>query len=361
MDSGHLLVPIKVQALVIDDVVVQKGSVVEFDGRLYASDSHWSPKLYDYKAVVGSSLGSPGPAPFYGAERRFGPRQAQQLIVDSKLMPQKKDRGVYLRWILPAGLRHSNTPNELKFPPLPDHWLIVRFAFTNSNLTTRAWFIDGGAIVGEDAPANLLLPVTDKYAGKRVGKVFPLDKFNTANSPGERTTINALGNDATGSPTFTAFIAENRNVFSWHDELEDLRTPNSDGEVREGTTLSYCLLGWYRDLHNEPLSRLAPKVTQRRDATNKFLGWLIDPPGWTIDTSSAAPLDLSSRRSVFHGLVAHLNYWSPNTHKGQMLGYPGSPSVPGVMASSTPAFKVGVGNSAEDALVSLVAGEYSGE
>src|ERR1051326_3832752 len=157
MDSGHLLVPIKVQALVIDDLVVKKGSVVEFDGRLYASDGHWSPKLYDYKAVIGSSLGAPGPAPFYGAERKSGQRQTQQLVLDPKSAAQKKDRGVYLRWILPAGLRHSYTPGELKFPPLPDHWLIVRFAFTNSNLQTAAWFIDGGAIVGEDAPANLLL------------------------------------------------------------------------------------------------------------------------------------------------------------------------------------------------------------
>lgn len=361
MDSGHLLVPIKVQALVIDDLVVQKGNVVEFGGRLYASDGHWSPKLYDYKAVGGSALGAPGPAPFYGAERKSGPRQTQQLVVDPKLVAQKKDRGVYLRWILPAGLRHSYTPGELKFPPLPDHWLIVRFAFTNSNLETKAWFIDGGAIVGEDAPLNLLLPGSDKYVGKRVGKVFPLEGFANARAAGERTTINAVGHDATGSPTFTAFIAENRNVFSWHDELNDLRTPNSDDEVRAGTTISYCLLGWYRDLQNEPLSRLAPKVTQRRDTTNKFLGWLIDPPGWTIDTSSSVPLDLSNRRSVFHGLVAHINYWSQPTYKGQMLGYPGSPPVPGVMTTSTPAFRVGVGNSAEDALVSLVSGEYSGE
>jgi len=43
-------------------------------------------------------------------------------------MPENKDRGVYLHWVLPAGLRHAYTPGQLDFPALPDHWLIVRFA-----------------------------------------------------------------------------------------------------------------------------------------------------------------------------------------------------------------------------------------
>ena len=40
---------------------------------------------------------------------------------------QEKDRGVYLHWVLPSGLRHAYTPGLLDFPALPDHWLIVRF------------------------------------------------------------------------------------------------------------------------------------------------------------------------------------------------------------------------------------------
>src|SRR6185369_9579870 len=42
------------------------------------------------------------------------------------------------------------------------------------------------------------------------------------------------------------------------------------------------------------------------------------------------------------------------------LGYPGSPAVAGTLGGSPPAFKVGVGSNAEDALVSLVSSEYSG-
>lgn len=365
MDSQPLLVPIKVQALVIDDIVIQKRGVIELGPNQYAAnDGRWSPKLYDYQPLT-TSLAAPGPRPFYGATRKFGGRDTEQLVLDPaldpKALPEDKDRGVYLHWVLPAGLRHSYTPGLLDFPALPDHWLIMRFARdTNSTLTTKAWFIDGG-VLNPSSATNLLFPNADKYVSKGVGRVVPLEEFGTANFSGERTTITAIGNASTGSPTFTAFIAENRNIFSWHDKLEDLRTTDTAKKVRAGTTLTYCVLGWYRDPQSEPLSSLAAKVIERRDASNNLLGWLIDPPGWSIDADTGATGDLLKRRSVFHGMVAHINYWSAGTYKGQMLGYPGSPSVGGVLTKSTPAFKVGVGNSAEDALVSLVSSEYSGE
>ena len=363
MDSPHLLVPIKVQALVIDDIVIQKKGVIEFEKRYYANDGRWSPKAYNYAAL--NSLNAPAPKPFYGATRKYQNSNADQLVLDpvahKDVMPQDEDRGVYLHWVLPAGLRHAYTPGLLDFPPLPDHWLIVRFSSSDSNLKTKAWFIDGAALV-ETSPTTLLFPDAGKYVAKRVGKVVPLEDFATANSSGPRTTIHALGNNDTGSPTFTAFIAENRNILSWHDKLEDLRAPDAKGKVRQGTTLTYCVLGWYRDPANEPLSAREAKVVERRDDKNKLLGWLIEPLGWSIDATSAAPVNLLNRRSVFHGMVAHINYWSgTTTYKGPMLGYPGAPLVGGAMGKSKPAFKVGVGNSAEDALVSLVSSEYSGQ
>lgn len=364
MDSQHLLVPIKVQALVIDDIVINKSGVLEFDNRYVANDGRWAPQGYNYPSLIGS-LSPPAPRPFYNATGKYQGRDTDQLVLppsNKDALPQSSDRGVYLHWVLPAGLRRAYTPGQLDFPPLPDNWLIVRFSRIGSNLTTKAWFIDGAAVVTEGSPTSLLFPAPDKYVAKRVGKVVPLKDFASANFTGERTTITAVGNDYTGSPTFTAFIAENRNVFSWHDKLEDLRTPTPDGKIPEDTTLTYCVLGWYRESQKDPLSSSKAKVVERRDASNKFLGWLIDPPGWSIDANSPTPVELLKRRSVFHGMVAHINYWSGNsTYKGQMLGYPGAPLVGGAMGGSSPAFKVGVGNGAEDALVSLVSSEYSGE
>ena len=362
MDSPQLLVPIRVQALVIDDEVIDRSGAIEIDHKFVANVGRWSPQVYDYKQLK-SSLKSPAPPPFYGAQSKYNNRPAEQLVLppDSPALPRAKDRGVYLHWVLPAGLRHAYTPGKLDFPPLPDHWLIVRFARRSAAYKTKAWFVDGSAVVGGNDPANLLLANNNEYVAKRVGKVFAFEEFAGAKAATERTTIDALGNAYTGSPTFTGFIAENRNVFSWHDKLEDLREPNADGRVPQGTTLTYALIGWYHDAKNEPLAAAAAKVVEQRDKENKLTGWLIDPPGWFIEKNSAMTVDLLNRRSVFHGIVAHINYWSRTTYKGQMLGYPGAPSVGEVFREAPPSFQVGVGNNAEDALVSLVSGSYSGE
>src|SRR5215470_685575 len=174
MDSQHLLVPIKVQALVIDDIVIEKRGTIQLESKQYAAnDGRWSPKLYDYQLLT-NSLMPPGPRPFYGATRNYGGRDAEQLVldpaVDSKALPENKDRGVYLHWVLPAGLRHAYTPGTLDFPTLPDHWLIVRFARDgNATFTTKAWFIDGGAI-NPNSPTNLLFPNANKYVTQGVGQ-----------------------------------------------------------------------------------------------------------------------------------------------------------------------------------------------
>src|SRR5215510_11178886 len=209
MESQHLLVPIKVQALVIDDDVINKAGVVEIEpGKYAANDGRWSPQVYDYKRLT-TSLIQPGPAVFYGATRDYKGHQAQQLVSDKDL-PQNKDRGVYLHWVVPAGLRQAYTPGLLDFPALPDHWLIVRFSRQNAAVKTRAWFVDGGAIVSEER-GNLLFVEDSKYTAKGLGKVTPFEEFATAIFSGKRTEvpITALGNSNTESPTFTAFIAEN--------------------------------------------------------------------------------------------------------------------------------------------------------
>src|ERR1041384_1948336 len=357
MDSNHLIVPIKVQALVIDGDFKAKTAAVDKGGVYAASDFRWSPLTYDYQQVP-RSLTPPGPMPFYGAEHKYSGSPTEQLVLpkDTTAFPTNNDRGVYLHWILPAGLQHAYTPGLFDFPALPDHWLIVRFSHQNPVVKTRAWFVDGAAIVSEEK-GNLLFVEDTKYIAKTVGKVIRSEDFATANFSGKRMVeepITALGNATTGSPTFTAFIAENRNIFSWHDKLEDLRLSD---KIPDDTTLTYLVLGWYRTPAQEPLTAVTVTPQHEKD---ELIGWLIDPPGWFVDKNSGA-VELRNRRSVFHGMVAHINYWSGNTYKGQMLGYPGSPAVEGVLRDTPPSFTIGVGNNAEDALVSLVSSSYSAE
>ena len=359
MDSNHLLVPIKVQALVIDDLVIKRRGAIQKGDKYAANAGRWSPLTYDYQQVP-RKLIPPGPMPFYGAGHQYSGSATEQLVLpkDSPALPKDEHRGVYLHWILPSGLRHAYTPGQLDFPALPDHWLIVRFSHQAAAVKTRAWFVDGGAVVSEGQGNLLFEGATNEYTAKTVGKVTPLEQFATTDFSREPQEITAVGNATTGSPTFTAFIAENRNIFSWHDKLEDLRQPNATGSVPDETTLTYLVLGWYRTPAHEPLAAPVATVTaQYKD--NELLGWLIDPPGWFVDAKSGQ-VELLKRRSVFHGMVAHVNYWA-NTYKGQMLGYPGAPSVEGVMRPTPPSFTIGVGNNAEDALVSLVSSSYSAE
>src|SRR4026208_1415881 len=183
MDSQHLLVPVKVQALVIDDIVIEKRGVVEIQNRYAANDGRWSPQSFDYEALA-TSLIPPGPPPFYGANRTYEGNAADQLVpqAGSPALPEMKDRGVYLHWVLPSGLRHAYTPGLLDFPALPDHWLIVRFTRQGATLKTNAWFIDGGALATDAGPANLLFQDAHDYTAKRAGKVVPLGQFPSANS-----------------------------------------------------------------------------------------------------------------------------------------------------------------------------------
>ena len=351
MGKEHLLVPIKLQALVIDDLVIDKKATIKIGAnRNMANDGKWSPLAHDYNPVAGA-LKPGAPKPFYGAGRTDGAESADQLILpsDSRALPQKKDRGVYLHWVLPSGLRHAHKPNTLDFPALPDQWLIVRFLRDGASPQARAWFLDGGLAVSSDGPTNLLLPSGNSFEARRVGKAAPLDQFNAEDFKGEHTTITATGNQWTASPTFTGFVAENRNILSWHDTLDDIREPDSDGQVPKKTALTYLLLGWYHDSRNEPFVMIPPQLEGK--SVMEALGWKLD--------SSSPPSDLLKRECLFHGVVAHINYWNSDTHKGPMLGYPGSPSVGGVLGDAPPSFKVGVGNSAEDALVSLVSSEYS--
>ena len=52
MDSQHLLVPIKVQALVIDDIVIKRSGVVKTPENQYVANAgRWSPLQYDYQPL----------------------------------------------------------------------------------------------------------------------------------------------------------------------------------------------------------------------------------------------------------------------------------------------------------------------
>ncbi|MGH9760143.1 MAG: hypothetical protein ACREAC_04780, partial [Blastocatellia bacterium] len=149
LSPEHLLVPIKVQALVIDDAVIERSGALKKKEGYVANDGRWSPALQDYRLLT-NALGTPGPGPFHGARREYAGSRTNHLVIPdgSEALPKNNDRGVYLHWVLPDGLRHAYKPDSLEFPALPDQWLIVRFCRRTVDLQTRAWFLDSGLIAG---------------------------------------------------------------------------------------------------------------------------------------------------------------------------------------------------------------------
>lgn len=361
-----LLVPIQVEALVIDDKPGQTNHA-GLEGE--KTTLHWVPPRTDYRQTL-NLLFPPGPGPFFGAPRNAAPCPQRQ--------PTLKDRGVYLRWELPAGLRHAYAPPQgaagaPDFPALPDQWLVLRFLRRGHEPgETRAWFIDSSAIAADvtqqtdSGPSANLLHIgldTDKNPVRqavRAGRVFSVDahfSLDALNDCPARVKLNALGTDATGSASFTAHVAENLNLLSWHDDLGDLFGEDGRTPVPPDTGLSYQVIGWYASEQDSPLRfvarRLADTEARTPQAVLSALGWQIPAED---DAPSVFGQDFPEKGPcLFHGMVAHINYWNPALYRGGLLGYPGSPLKHGGNGTELPPVKVGLGISIADALSSLAA------
>src|ERR1044072_5335642 len=97
-NGNHLLVPVRVQALVIDDIVVNRRAIVKENvQRRVANDGKWSPARLDYTELT-NALATPAPRPFFGATRMAGGKPTDQLVLDPKspALPKNEDRDVYL-------------------------------------------------------------------------------------------------------------------------------------------------------------------------------------------------------------------------------------------------------------------------
>ena len=263
--NEYLLVPLKVQALVIEKDVIDRATPArnEQTGENNPVAGKWSPRSRNYNRTI-HTFAPVVPEPFFDARAAQGARPGKApVFVQEDAAPADKDRGVYLHWVVPQGLRQSYQAGELHFPALPDQWLVVRWARGKGaeNNSLKAVVLDSSVIGGDAQSASLLVPGrTDENApaivSRRIGAARALGDYRPEEfRDRERTTITALGNAYTGSQTFTGSIAENRNALSWHDDLNDLR---SNGQVPPETTLTYLVLGWYRRPEDEPLRTIPP-------------------------------------------------------------------------------------------------------
>lgn len=191
--------------------------------------------------------------------------------------------GVHLHWALPDGLAHGvqEGEGELKFPLIPNRWLIVRLwdddAGEKPELQFRAWVVESDSITTDTTatrfprgqPPENQSPLKTVLVGKR----SELDNWREG-SP-DSVDLTALGY---GDPAFAAYYPACKTVLGFHDKDldQDLSNLNS-------AALKYFVAGWYSDPGKDPLYKTLDHSTAPFEDLARFLGsakWIY--PGFDL-------------------------------------------------------------------------------
>ncbi|MBS0349971.1 MAG: hypothetical protein JSR33_02090 [Proteobacteria bacterium] len=312
LDQRALLVPVVVEALIVNDAVI-------------ADQSSLTPQM-----------------PFSRHQLNFDLLKNFHTPDQSNFdMPKKSlRRGIYLHWMLPSGLRHaisapsapdnkiSEKKNEnpalnnsdLQFPPVPNRWLVVRY-YTSTIKKSRiatGWVIESDYVDFSLGNTSAAIPDPDpeKMRQTYMGRCTSLEKWlqGTYSSP---ITLNAVSNS---NIHFSVYQPYCENVFSFVDTLND---------VAETDTLSYLVTGWYADRNQDPLDQVTGF-----ENFNKLLTTLK----WQVQSSG----EQTANSTLCHGMVYGLAW----NRKG--------PLPPMQKRFEPDTLKLAVGSNALDAFTALV-------
>ena len=299
--------------------------------------------------------------------------------------------GVYLHWLVPEALRKGEQKDrfekkgdqkdesEAEFPALPNRWLIARqYEKDNSNdhPAIKYWLIKSDELdAGNDggSPFAYIKKIKKtgnkkKAAGKRgrkslqitrLGKSYEIENLEalqkmeemqptpaveTADPPTLKDrrvisppSLNALG---FGDVNFLAYQPSVNDVFSFHDDLKDVR----DGdELSFSGKLHYLVAGWYSDPKDDVLQR----GKKPNENIVKGVPEILDDLNWRIadmnsDTNAdSAEIDRINKleRTIYTGRQYQID-WSTATHIMDSLDDEG--------------LEVAFGNNALDAMQALL-------
>ena len=220
----RLLVPIHIDGMVVDDDLL----------RIMKGD--WARNKAEYNNVV----------------KQLGPAFPREIAVarSNKFYPSAREpeKGVHLQWVLPKGLRHGrqNEQHEIEFPIVPNRWLVIRTCFNAQHqLKLNGWLVQSDYVRKPSKKYKgpfILNQENDQIKLQQIGKVIAWENWN-GESAYKRTKLTALGPE---DWTFSSYTVNNKNVFSFHDDLQDLP---SEKEF----SLGYLITGWYSEPSEDPL------------------------------------------------------------------------------------------------------------
>lgn len=207
-------------------------------------------------------------------------------------------QGVHLHWALPDGLTRATTEGGgLRFPPVPNRWLVTRLEVEGQSPTATSWIVEsdtlGPPVAVEPFPVTVLTATgpdgTQGVSG--MGRSQPLDGAWT--SP--RSQLGALTDDhlsavSRGMATFSAYYPDSRTVFGFCDRLADVTVTGTSAR------LAYVVTGW----HDEPADDPA-RTNLTLEVLQSTLRWTYTP------VAGDAP-----SFCVYNGFVQAVT-WNPGT------------------------------------------------
>jgi hypothetical protein len=218
-DSSPLVVPIEVEALVVNDDV--RGDAFQ----------RWT-----YSYVELGLFASAEPAPFGPVDTDFTAPPGK--IVRGDVTTSEYYNGVYLKWRVPDALRHGvqeNVNGTTHFPHVPNRWFVVRGG-------TTAWLVESDYRRPAATPTSYIDTGSDFIDPEghpmTIGRTIPLtaDGWSEPGNPAYLTAV------APGNLGFSAYQPACNNVFSFVDRLGGATGP-----------FEYLVLGWHSDLADDPL------------------------------------------------------------------------------------------------------------
>jgi hypothetical protein len=290
MNSSPLIVPVAVQAMVLNNTQTQ-----------FVRNS------MDYAAL--ESFSDPSPGPFTCDPTDFGTNPESQ--------------GVYVLWTLPKALRHGQQQpgGAIGYPFVPNRWLVVRLyrpadaAGSVVAPQSSAWIVQSDVLNGT-AGVSYVDPTQPESLTPTTLGGFTLITADTPWQEPANPGSYFLTAVSDGNPEFAAYQPFNQNVFSFFDPL-------ATQDIGAGV-VSYFVLGWYSDPQADVLA--AWPVSRNSSDVAAFLSGM----NWTAAVDGTG-VPVGPLTSVYQGSAGSVP-WNPGAVP------PTSPKdgiVPGVAVGNT--------------------------
>jgi hypothetical protein len=239
----------------------------------------------------------------------------------------KLEKGIYIHWALPDGLTHGindNETNEVKFPAVPNRWLVARMINGNEN-TLKYWVVESDYVSdlnendGLNIPGNL---TSRKKVVQYMGRVTPLETWKEGEQDTYFNPLTAMGY---GIPEFAASYQHSKGVFGFYDKAVD------ELDVVKNQTITYSIIGWYKcnDEENPILSSL--KSAELSETLAKFK--------WCLPNETSTE-NLNLNDVYFSGSISSID-WNINKKYLNDLHFP--------------AITIAAGHTENEALSALIA------